>query len=166
MKKKLKTDVIVALYHILKDAKCTKMEDDGKIKTWKILRALKPVAEKFEDDMATSGKTLKPEGYDDLLTEAKKLENDEKKAFGEINSREREQEFIRMLTEKYESYAKFQEVHGKYILLCNKALQENAQKEVKVEFDPLSEDQMCKLMSSNDWTLAQAGMLADNICKG
>ena len=148
MKKKLKTEVIIALFRLLNAAKYTKMEDGDKIKAWKVLRALKPIAEKFDDDIKTSREKLKPEGYDELLKRAQQIEADERKVFGEINSQQREQEFIKALCEKYEEYAKFQ----------------NVQEDVELDFEPLSENAFEKLMASNDWSLSQAGFLADNIC--
>ena len=73
MKKKLKTEVIIALFRMLNEAKYSKMNDDGKIKTWRILRALKPIAVKFDDDMKTAREKLRPEGYDELLNKAQQL---------------------------------------------------------------------------------------------
>lgn len=165
MKKKLKTEVIIGLFRLLNAAKCTKQDASDKIKTWKILRALKPTADKFDDDVKTSGEKLKSEGYDDLLKEAQQIENDERKDFGDIDTPQREQEFVRMLTEKYEAYAKFQEAHRDFTKLCSDALKEFTQKEVEVKFEPLSEDAFGKLMASNDWTMQQIGFLADNICQ-
>lgn len=156
--------MIIALFRLLNAAKYTKMEDGDKIKAWKILRALKPIAEKFDDDIKTSREKLKPEGYDELLKRAQQIEADERKVFGEINSQQREQEFIKALCEKYEEYAKFQNVGRDFIKLCNDALREFAQADVELDFEPLSENAFEKLMASNDWSLSQAGFLADNIC--
>ena len=156
--------MIIALFRLLNAAKYTKMEDGDKIKAWKVLRALKPIAEKFDDDIKTSREKLKPEGYDELLKRAQQIEADERKVFGEINSQQREQEFIKMLSGKYENYAKLQEVQRNFIKLCNDALREFAQSDVELEFEPLNENAFEKLMSSNDWSLSQVGFLADNIC--
>ena len=40
-----------------------------------------------------------------------------------------------------------------------------AEKEVEVEFEKLSEDAFCKLVSSNDWTCSQILSLSDFIVK-
>ena len=165
MKKKLKTDIIITLFRFLNEAKYTKMNDADKITVWKILRALKPTAEKFEDDKKSCQEKLKPEGYDDLLKEAQKIENDERKDFGEINTPQREQEFVRFLCEKYENYANFQDVHRNMVKLCSEALQEFASKEVEVKYEPLTEDAFGKLMASNDWQLSKADFIGEYICK-
>ena len=164
MKKKLKTEVIIALFRLLNAAKYTKMEDGDKIKAWKILRALKPIAEKFDDDIKTSREKLKPEGYDELFKKAQQIEEGERKGFGDINSQQREQEFVNMLCEKYDDYSKFQDERRNFVKLCNDALREFAQADVELEFELLSESAFEKLMASNDWSLSQAGFLADNIC--
>ena len=165
MKKKLKTEVIIALFRMLNEAKYAKMNDDGKIKTWRILRALKPIAVKFDDDMKTAREKLRPDGYDELLKKAQQLENDERKDFGATNTPEREQDFAKMLREKYADYAKFQDAHMEMLKLVEKAMHEYAEQEVEVKFDPLSDNDFEHLMTSNDWTMTQAGFLADNICR-
>ena len=165
MKKKLKTEVVIALFRMLNEAKYAKMNDDGKIKTWRILRALKPIAVKFDDDMKTAREKLRPEGYDELLKKAQQIENDERKAYGSITTQEQEQNFAKMLREKYADYAKFQDAHMEMLKLVEKALHEYAEQDVEVKFDPLSDNDFEHLMTSNDWTMTQAGFLADNICR-
>ena len=165
MKKKIKTEIIISLFRFIKDAKIGKMSDADKIKMWKIMRALKPVAEKFDDDIKTSSEKLRPEGYAELLKNAQKIENEERKEFGETNTREREQEFAKLLREKDPEYAKFQDAHVEMMRLCNEALKEFAEKEVKVEYELLDEDGFGKLMASNDWTLEQAAFISDYICE-
>lgn len=162
MKKEIRTDTLVNVFRILSDAKCSKMEDVDKIKVWKIQRAMKPVASQFEDDIKTSGEKLKPEGYNEALQKALEYEQKEKKTFGELTQRN-EREFVAMLSEKNEDYAKFQQMHKQYIKLCNDAVKEYAEKKVTLDYVPISEDALAAFVSSNDWTLEQISIIADYI---
>lgn len=164
MKQEIKTEKLLVAYRILSAAKCSKMEDADKIKVWKIQRAMKPVAEQFDDDIRTAGETLKPEGYDDALQKALTLEQKEKKAFGELTQRN-EREFVAMLSEKNEDYSKFQQMHTKYRKLVDDAVKEYADKEATLEYEPLSEDAFAAFVSSNDWTLEKISLIADYIVK-
>lgn len=163
MKKTIKTEVILAVFRLLSGAKYAKLDDGDKIKVWKIQRAMKPIAEKFDDDLKTSGEKLRPEGFDDRLREAQELEDKEKGAFGAIDSPQREREFVEMLVAKDDGYKAFQQERAKYVKLCNEAVKEFAEKEVELDYEMLSEDAFGKLMASNDWTLQQASFLADSI---
>lgn len=146
MKKTLKTEKVLAVYNIIGKAKYTKMEDADKVKVWKIARALKPIAEKFEDESKDAADKLKPtEDFGERLQKA--------------------QEFERMrnagkdMTEAPIGAAEYNEFineFNKYNGLVNDAIKEFADKEVEVEFDALSEEAFGKLMASNEWTVEQA----------
>lgn len=165
MKKTIKTETLLALYRLLSAAKCNKMDDADKIKVWKIQRAMKPVAEQFDDDVKSSGEKLRPEGFDEALQMAQKVEQDARKDFGDIDTPQREREFVEMLISENKEYAKFQEQNRNYVKVCNDAVREFADKDVELDYEPLTEDALSKLISSNDWTLGQVSFIADYVCQ-
>ena len=157
MKKSIKTSTILAAFNIINAAKYTSMEDKDKINVWKIARALKPVANKFKEDTEDAAEKLKPEvkgGYDEMLMKA--------------------QEYVRMQEAK-ENMAKaplaqkeFDEFNKQYVdyqKLLIEALKEFSEKEVEIEFEPLSDEAFGKLMASNDWTMDQVMALSEIICE-
>ena len=158
MKKSIKTSAILAAYNVLNTAKYGSLDDKDKIKVWKIARALKPVATKFEEDTKDAAEKMKPEmegGFDEMLQKA--------------------QEFERMRTDPKADmkkapmgaaeYDKFVKEFTKYNKLVTDAVKEFGEKVVKVEFEPLNEDSFGKLMDSNDWTMEQVVSLAEIICE-
>ena len=56
----LKTNDILNAFNVISNAKYTKLDDADKVKVWKIARALKPVADKFNDDRDDAAKTHLP----------------------------------------------------------------------------------------------------------
>lgn len=165
MKVTMKTERLLAVYRMLSAARCNKMDDADKIRIWKIQRSMKPVAVKFEEDVRSANETLRPDGFDELLEKARRIEDAEKSEFGEIGTPEREREFVDMLTAKNPNYAAFQRKRREYVSLCNVAVKDYAEKEVQIEFDKLSEEAFAKFVSSNDWTLDQISTVADYICE-
>ena len=151
----LKTAEILAAYNVLNGAKFGSMDDADKVKVWKIARALKPVATKFEEDDRDAREKLKPEvegGFDETLVKA--------------------QEYFKLLSDKGDmskapmgaaQYDAFIKQLNEYNKLVDGAIEEFATKEVELSFEPLSEEAFGKLMTSNpDWKMAQV-MLLDGI---
>jgi len=63
---------------------------------------------------------------------------------------------------EYEAFVKeFKE----YNRLVGKAIEDFAKKEVKIEFEPLTDEAFAKLMTSNEWTMGQVVALSEIICK-
>lgn len=154
MKKTIKTEKVLEVFKIINTAKYTKMDDDDKVKAWKIARQLKPVATKFEEDCKDAAEKFKTEikDFDERLQKAQKFEQAKKdnKDCKDMTSTE---------------YAAFVDEFKKYQELINKAIMEFAKKEVKIQFDALSDDAFGKLMSSNEWTMEQAMLVGDVICE-
>ena len=144
---KLKTKEIVSAYQVLGNASYEKMADEDKIKVWKIARLLKPIALKYEEDRADAQKSLVPDdGFMQEVQKAREYEKCLKEGKTELP----------MTASEYGVIAeKFQ----KYMDLMTSALKEFADKEVDLQFEPLSEEAFSKLMASNNWTLKQV----DNI---
>lgn len=154
MKKTLKTEKVLEVYQVLSSAKYGKLEGDEQIKLVKILLAFKPTAEKFEADTKAASDKLKEgfEGLDDRLQKA----NQYKDMAGDPNAD------ASMLPMGPAEYHKF--IHGEWAEFNKRvsaAVKDKANAEVKVEFEPISNAMLQKLMQSNsNWTIGQASILA------
>lgn len=138
----VKTKQALETYNILNGAKYSKLEDADKIKLWKIVRALKPIATKFQEDVKDASDKFKSEfeGFDENLKKAQDYEKG--KAEGK--------EDLPMTEEEYKAFI---EVFKKYNKLVSDAVNEFAEAEVNLNVETLSEDAFGKLLSSNDWSI-------------
>lgn len=145
-KKTLKTSEILNIYNILNTAKYGKMEDADKIKVWKITRALKPIATKFDEDSKDAAEKFKQDidGFDDKLQKAQEYER---------MSSEHKPTIDIMTTADYNDF--IENVFKPYQKTVEKAVKEFADKEAEIDYEPISEDAFGKLMASNEWTMAQ-----------
>ena len=156
MKKSIKTSEILAAYNVLNTAKYGSMEDADKIKVWKITRALKPIATKFDEDSKDAAEKMKPKDkdFDETLQKAQEYERI-------IRDPKADTKKLPIGAAEYDAFIeKFKE----YNKLVGKAVEEFANKEVKVSFEPLNDDAFGKLMASNEWTMGQAVALSEIIC--
>lgn len=155
MKTKITTEKVLNAYRIISGAKYTKMDDADKIKVWKIARALKPVADKFEDDSKDAADKMKPsEDFADNLQKAQEFERITKDKDFDASK-------LPMGVAEYNEFIKkFQD----YNRLVGEAVKEFADKEVEIEFEPLSEESFGKLMASNEWTMEQAVAVSNIVC--
>lgn len=155
-KKTIKTSEALNVYNILNTAKYGKMEDADKIKVWKITRALKPIATKFDEDSKDAAEKFKQDidGFDEKLQKAQEYErlHGEKQPTIDI-----------MTTADYNDF--IENVFKPYQKTVEKAIKEFADKETEISFEPISEDAFGKLMASNEWTMAQVTTLGDFICE-
>lgn len=158
MKKSIKTSEILAAYNILNTAKYGSMEDADKIKVWKITRALKPIATKFDEDSKDAAEKMKPKyegGFDETLQKAQEYER-------MIRDTKVDAKKLPMGAAEYDAFIKeFKEYND----LVTKAVEEFAKKEVTINIEPISEDAFGKLMDSNDWTFGQTTALSEIICE-
>lgn len=145
MKMTIETKRLYEAFSVLNTAKYTKLEESDKIKVWKIARALKPVATKFEDDNRDAAEKMKPERFDENLENAQEYEKAMKDANVDASS-------LKMGAAEYNKFISELKAYNE---LVGKTIEEYANKKVKVEFEPLSEDAFGKLMASNDWTMEQ-----------
>lgn len=150
MKKTINTKTTLVIYGILSQAKYTKMEDNDKIKIWKIHRALKPVATKFEDDSKDASEKLKP--YDDYDSKLQKAQEYER-------LKANKQPTIDIMTDA--EYNSFIDDFKKYNKTVNDAVSEFAEKEIEFEFEPISEEAFGKLMASNEWNMDQVTKVSE-----
>ena len=152
---KLSTDQIYKAFYVLMQAKYGKLDNEEKIKVWKIARAMKPIAEKFREDSEDAQEKMKPtDDFDQQLMKAQEYER-------EIHKTDFDATKLPMGAAEY---GKFVEEFKAYQKLVNETIKEFAEKEVTVEFEPLTEDAFGKLMASNDWTLEQVATLGEIIC--
>jgi len=146
MKQTIKTEKILAAYKVISMAKYAKLEDKDKVKVWKIARALKPFATKFDEDAKDAADKLKPtEDFAERLQKAQDYERMIKEPNLDASN----------LPMGAAEYGAFVVEFQKYNLLVGKAIKEFADKEVKLDFEPLTEDAFGKLIASNDWTMEQ-----------
>ena len=146
MKKQIKTEALLKVFNVLNGAKYGKMDDADKIRVFKIVRKLKPIAEAFEDESKDAAEKLKFEDFDTLLEKAKEYEAKVKK----------EGEELPMTAEEYN---KFISDFKNYNKLVGEAIKEFAERENELDSDGITEDAFNKLMNSNDWTFGQAAVL-------
>lgn len=142
----MKTAEILNAYGVLSKAKYQKLNEDDKIKVWKIQRALKPIAQKFNEDKADASENLIPTDFMNRLSKAQEYEALKKQ--GEENLPITDVEYIKVLKEI-----------KNYNRLIAKALKEIEEKEVTITFEPISEKAFGELMSSNDWSLKEVELI-------
>jgi hypothetical protein len=151
MKKVLKTEQVMEAFNILNAATYKKLDDADKVKLWKIARALKPVAKQFEEDSKDAAEKLKPENLDAQLEKARDYEAKKQKGDDDLP----------MTDAEYQAF--IHEVWTPFNTLVAKAVREFADKEVEIDFEPLSEEAFGKLMASNDWTISKADVIGNLI---
>ena len=150
---KIETSKVVSAYNVLSTAKYGKLDDADKIKVWKIARALKPVATKFEEDNKDAAEKFKPDGFDEKLQNAQEYERVSKTPNEDASN-------IKIGAAEYEKFISELKSYNK---LVSDAVKEYAENECEISFEPLSEDAFGKLMASNEWTMEQVTTLGSLI---
>jgi hypothetical protein len=151
-KKILKTENVLAAYRVLGGAKYAKLSDEDIIKVFKICIALKPIATKYDEDSKDAAEKLKPfDDYDEKLAEAQEYDRVSRDKNADASQ-------LKMGAAEFNEFIK---TMNHYQDLIDKALKDEMEKEVEVEFEPISEDALLKLMNSNDWTVAQAMVVGE-----
>lgn len=155
MTRKVRTELLLAVFTVLNTAKYGKLDDQDKIKVWKIARQMKPIATKFEEETKDAAEKMKPgDDFDERLQKAQEFER--------LRNTDGDMTKSPMGAAEYQAFiVEFK----KYQKLVNDAVKEYADKEVEIEFEPVSEEVFGKLMASNDWTVDQATTLGDFVCE-
>ena len=149
--KTINTEKALLVYKLLNNAKYTKLEDDDKIRIFKITRALKPIAIAYEETGKDAVDKMKFEGFDETLVKAQEYERIKKAGDGDTPLTDEEySEFIKKLID--------------YDKLVKSTLKELGNKEQTIDVETLSEDAFGKLMTSNDWTMEQVITVSDVVC--
>ena len=141
----MKIERIAMLYGLLKQSRTTKMEDQGRMKVLRIIKALRPAAQEYEADMKEAREKMKDGQFDAMTAKAEKWQTEGAKALSD--------------EEKVAVNAYF----TRYNKAVAKAVDALAGKQKKAEFDKLSQDEFQKLISSNDYTGEQMELLDDTI---
>ena len=154
MKKSIKTEKILEAYQVLRNAKFNKLDCEDQINLVKIQLALEPTAKAFEADTKTASDKLKeafPE-FDKKLQKANQYErmvNDPNAAAADLP----------MGAAEYHSF-----MNGEYVDFQKRvtaAVKDRSEKDVSVDFCPISEEVLQKLIQSNPaWTIGHAAILA------
>lgn len=151
-----KTESLYGAYVVLSQAKYSKLSDDEKIKVWKIARAMKPMAAKFEEDSKDASEKLQPyEGFADDIQKANEYRE-------KIRQKNLDATTLPMGPAEYDEFMKKFNAYQKTV---SNALKEYAEKEVKMKFEPLSEETFGKLLASNDWQMNQVIAIGEIIVK-
>lgn len=148
----MKTIDITNIHKLLNSAKLTKMEDSDKIKVIKIVRSIRPIATDYEEFVKQVYNQFKAEDHEAMTERA---ENWNKSHQGMKVSDLSQQELEELKT--INSY------FGEYDKRVENSLKKEAENEVTLTIEMLSEDAFCKLVSSNDWTCEQIMLISDNL---
>lgn len=129
---------IVAAYNALGDAKLTKLDDAEKSKVVKARKAMRPIADEYEAFLKDVQEKFKPENWDEIQEKIQQWQKEGEKT---------------TLTE--EERIELNKAIIGYQNGVDKAVKEELEKEVELNFDKLSEDSDVKIMSASDWTPKQ-----------
>lgn len=130
----LKTNEIVSIYSILKDAKLTKMESIDKFKVLKMMRVMRGVADEWESFIQNVDSKLQKENHEEIIEKAKKWHLE-----GENTSLTNEE---RVEINKY--LIEFQKEKD----ACVKDELDNV---IDLDFEKINESAFEKLIDSNDF---------------
>lgn len=128
------TNDIVTAYRLVNTAKLAKMEDAEKFALIKIVRQLKKVGTDFDDFLKDAQERLKPEKFDEIV--------------GKLQSKED------LTTEEQNALNKY----NKNVQDC---LKDELEKEVELDFEPLSEEAIGRFISSNDFSVSDILIIED-----
>jgi hypothetical protein len=153
MKKSVKTESVVLVFNIIKDAKYSKMSDFDKLVIFKIFKAIKAIAETFNNEVNDAKQKLVP--YDEFFQDLVKAQAYE-------IARSKSEEYSEMTEEEYNEFI---QKFVKYNKLVEEATKESAEKEVEIEFVPLTKEAFEKLVLSNNWTFTQTDEVEAFVCE-
>lgn len=155
MKKNLTRGSVMEAFNILNTANYKQLDDADKIRLWKIARVMKPIAKQLEENSRDAAEHLKPEGFDMELEKAKEFEAKVQKG---------DTEKLPMTEDEHLKFIR--EVFQPFNDMVQKAVQDEVEKEVEIDFEPLTEEAFGKLMASNDWKIQQVMVLGNLIVEG
>lgn len=125
---------VVEAYRALGDAKVTKLDNGEVLKVVKGRKVMRAVAEDYEAFLKDVTEKMKPEGWDELVADARKWEQEgEKTTIGEV----RRKEVNRALVD--------------YQMKVDAAVKGELEREVEVDIEKLTEDSLTKILIENGW---------------
>lgn len=159
MKKVINHQSVGIICDFLSKSRYNKMSVNDRTIVLVTLRLLREKKHEFDKAMAELGKRMCPDGYEDRRKAAVELEKEFAKSFGKIENQEQAKQFTDELTAQHPEYGDFLKERELFITQCNNALNENAQEDVELDIQKLSEKGYNDLLSSNDWTFEQAELM-------
>lgn len=146
--KTLKTSDIIAAYRLISAAKINKIESDtDKYAIIKTTRALKKIAEEFENCHKDAVESLKGDNHDEMVALAQKWQNEENEK--------------KPVTLTDAEKAKVNAYFAKYNNDIANCMNECFGKEHEVDVKTIGDDSFVKLMEINDWSVEQIMLLED-----
>lgn len=141
--KKIKTETVLKAVSLLREAKLTNIESaTDKYAIIKSLKAMKPVADAFEDFRADALDKLKGENHDDMVAAFRKMQVEEMRIKkGEIKG-------FTMPVDEMMTVANYIKKYDKEVGDC---ISEESGKEVELDIKTVSENSIAQLIDSNDW---------------
>ena len=151
----MKVKDINAATAALSDAKLTGMADTDKFTVIRALRVLKPIRQQYVDFVQDAANRLRPEDFDQLEQRKKEWNKEhEGKKYNELTPQE--------LVELNYINARYTDYNNK-IEAC---IREESDREQELQYDRLTEESFCKLLSANPgWTAATILLLTETLMK-
>lgn len=148
---KTTTANVANIYPILDKAKYSKMDNADRKALIKAMRPMKKVAEEYNDFREGAVKRLRPENFDKVA-----------ELIDRFNSLSQEERKAAIADPEYQEAFK---VNGEYNNAINDCLKDEFDKEIELDFTPLTEDAVDRLLDSNtDWTLGLAMAVEELLC--
>ena len=132
----MKVKEIVTAYKVLGDAKVTKLEESEVIKVVKIRKAMRSIAEDYEQFLKDVQEKFKPENWDEIQS---KIQQWQQEGENTALSEEERIEINKIVIE--------------YTRKIDTALKEELEKEISIDIEKLKEDSLTKLLIENGWEL-------------
>lgn len=150
MKQNLKTAAINEVYTLLDAAKYTKMEAADRRALVKAMRPLKKVYTDFNDFREDAIKRLRPDNYEEVA-----------RLVDEFNGLSADARNAAVADPKYASAIK---AFNDFQTNISECLREEVAKEHELDYEPLTDEAIDRLLDSNaEWTVGQAMLVQDVI---
>ncbi|SEF42187.1 hypothetical protein SAMN05216354_0351 [Xylanibacter ruminicola] len=152
----IKTVEALSVYNILNASKLGELENADMVKALHLLRALKPIATKYDDECKDALEKLKPNDgeFDQKLQKFYDYNN-------MVRNLKADMKNLPMGAAEHEDFKK--NVWEPYQARVNEALKESANKKNILKVETISEEALGKLSASNDWTGAQLTAVSELI---
>lgn len=151
MKKNVKIQTIVEQYPTLDKASIGKMDVADRFVFIKALRPMKKISDDFNAFREDAVNRLKPENYDKIVETVSKFNSMDYAAMVDAMADKDVADALR--------------ANGEFNSNIDKCLRDELEKEVELEFAPLSEDAFGKLMDSNsNWQAGVIMAIEDILC--
>lgn len=142
-----KTNEIVEVYNLIKEAKSQKMDSADRFKLVKAMRQLKKIANDYDDFRTDALANLKGETHDEMVKKAQLWQEEGEKTKLSVDER--------IAINNY---------FNKYNQDVTDCLKDELEKIHNLDYELLTEDAFIKFVDSNDWTLGQVNIISGLLC--